>query len=213
MQRVKFDLALLARRDFYVYALFRENGIPFYVGKGSGIRFRQHFWSANLKTKSHKNSIIRGMLAKGIEPIVALLAEGLDAETAYSYEIIWIQALGRLPSGMLTNRTDGGEGSRGFSPETIEFFRQRASGYRHSEATKVKLSAAAKARDPEARKAVGPKISAALKGRTITWQAKMSASLQGRVFTDEWREKLRIASRKRWDREKQKETGDERSLS
>ena len=44
---------------YYVYGLFKPNGVLFYVGKGKGSRINDHFKPSNLKVKSPKASIIK----------------------------------------------------------------------------------------------------------------------------------------------------------
>lgn len=108
------------RNDFYVYALFRENGVPFYIGKGRRDRWAAHTIEARLGRRGHRFNIIRDLLARGIDMPRVKLHEGLTEAVAHEYEIILIKAIGRGRGKLLVNQTDGGDGSSGCfpSPET-----------------------------------------------------------------------------------------------
>lgn len=94
---------------FVVYAYCREDGTYYYIGKGKPSRpYRK-----------------RGY--KGINPPkdrsrILILHSDLSEETAFEYEKKLILFYGRkdLNSGLLRNRTDGGEGSSGWK-HTQEF--------------------------------------------------------------------------------------------
>lgn len=110
----------ILRRDFYVYALFRADGItPFYIGKGRGKRMFIHEKNAHRFT-SHKDNIIRSMLASGIReiPKTKLAEELLDSE-ALQIEMDLILLVGRRPRGPLVNLTKGGDGVSDLSPESV----------------------------------------------------------------------------------------------
>ena len=95
-------------RRFYTYAYLREDGTPYYIGKGTGNRA---FSNNGRRWKSPKKSRI------------ILLKTGLTEEEAFRHEIYMIAVLGRkdLGTGILRNRTCGGEGSGGInSKETRE---------------------------------------------------------------------------------------------
>src|SRR5579859_4183589 len=99
----------LLRSDFYVYVIFRPNGIPCYVGKGHGKRDQLH------EVKGSHNLHLRAIfeLAGGKLPRVRL-REGLTDKEALALEIVFIRAIGReIHGGPLVNQTDGGEGGSG----------------------------------------------------------------------------------------------------
>jgi hypothetical protein len=84
---------------FYTYAWLRENGTPYYVGKGKGNR-----------AYSRRR--------KGCPPRerVLILKQNLTEEEALKHEIYMIYVLGRKDQnekGILINLTNGGEGTSG----------------------------------------------------------------------------------------------------
>ncbi len=107
------------RCDFYVYALFREDGItPFYIGKGRGRRIVIHERDAPRMT-SHKDRIIQNMFKAGITSIPKVkLLENLADPIAKQIEMDLIQLIGRWPTGSLANLTKGGDGVADLSEES-----------------------------------------------------------------------------------------------
>src|ERR1700722_10246381 len=99
----------LVRSDFYVYVLFRENGSPFYIGKGCGRRWFSHEAEAKKLAITPKLAIIRKMLSNNLDIPKIKVHENLDAETALAYEVALIAAVGRFPYGPLVNQTQGGD--------------------------------------------------------------------------------------------------------
>src|SRR5258708_40185602 len=96
--------------NYYVYALFRENSVPFYIGMGHGNRWLNHErWAVRGQT-SHKDNIICKMRSAGIEVPKVKLEENLTKAQAVDLEIHLISILGREPNGPLTNLTKGGDG-------------------------------------------------------------------------------------------------------
>lgn len=89
----------MENNTYYVYAYMRENGTPYYVGKGKEGRA----WSKNhgrISVPKDKNRII-------------MLRENLSEFEAFELEKKLICEYGRkdLGTGLLMNLTDGGEGS------------------------------------------------------------------------------------------------------
>jgi hypothetical protein len=86
-------------KECYVYILFRENGLPFYVGKGSGDRWNDHERREHKKGKTHKDKIVRYMLRNNLSIRKVKFAEGLTHEAALFLEKVLIKKIGsRLPS-------------------------------------------------------------------------------------------------------------------
>jgi DNA-binding transcriptional regulator YiaG len=113
-----------------------ENGIgidfnyaPFYIGKGHDSRLFDHLYEAKSISKyefesiqeekpkynKHKINTINKIHREDKEVIVYKIYENLDEETAYLLEKFFIKLIGRADKklGILTNMTDGGEGSVG----------------------------------------------------------------------------------------------------
>lgn len=132
---------------YYTYAYMREDGTPYYIGKGKGNR-------AFKRTRS-------GVAVPPKERI-KLLVENTTEEWALFIEMCLIDKWGRLNdgTGILENFTDGGEGVSGYAhtAETKEHLRSllggrtahpntlEASKRPKTEETKRKMSKAAQGR-------------------------------------------------------------------
>jgi hypothetical protein len=92
---------------FYTYAYLREDGTPYYIGKGKGKR---------AFTGPHRNVPVP------VKERILLLKTGLTEEEAFRHEIYMIAVYGRKDKGqgILHNFTDGGDGKSGWTtPEEV----------------------------------------------------------------------------------------------
>lgn len=130
-----------AERRYYVYVLFRENGIPFYVGLGQGNRWTSHEGEARRarrRSAKHK-AILRVLAARGHTEVPKVkVREDLNYTEAVAIEHALIKAIGRWPDGPLTNLLDGALAPNGFvmPMSAREKLRTIHTGLRHSNATK-----------------------------------------------------------------------------
>lgn len=177
--------AIVSHCDYYVYALFRENEVPFYIGMGRGERWLEHEKEAGRKN-SPKNKVILKLKRLGMEVGKAKLAENLTRREAHDLETVMIGLVGRRPIGPLTNLNAGGSGGADPSPEV-----------------RAKLVAAANLRNAELIRRnksrvwtaeMRAKASAATK-RLMTEERR--AALSASKLTPAGREKLRAAAKKR----------------
>lgn len=121
---------------FYTYAYLRKDRTPYYIGKG--VRSRLYSSNRTIKKPNDRTRII-------------FLKQNLTEAEAFKHEIYMIAVFGRkdLGTGILHNRTNGGEGSSGVlrSDEYKKKLSERTKGRNnpnygknHSEETKRKQS-------------------------------------------------------------------------
>jgi hypothetical protein len=119
--------------EYYTYAYLREDGTPYYIGKGKAGRIT--------------NNLHRIVVPKEKKRII-YLKKNLTDEEARKHEIYMIAILGRkdLGTGILRNMTDGGEGCAGrrLSKETKKKLSDSHKGKKFTDEHKRKLSEAAK---------------------------------------------------------------------
>jgi hypothetical protein len=114
---------------FYTYAYLREDRTPYYIGKGCGRRICDN----NGRPCKKPADVSR----------IIFLKQNLTEEEAFKHEIYMIAVFGRkdLGSGILHNKSDGGEGSRGYNhtDEAKKKITISKMGHSVSEKTKQKL--------------------------------------------------------------------------
>ena len=167
--------------QYYTYAYLREDRTPYYIGKGKGNRayIRR---KKDIKPPKDKSRII-------------LLKQNLTEEEAFKHEVYMIAVFGRidLGTGILHNRTNGGDGSSGMvhSEETRK--KMSATAKNMSENHKAKISAAAKGRlfSEETR----AKLSAVGKNMSKERRAKMSELHKGKTYSEESKRKMSESSK------------------
>ena len=154
---------------YYTYAYLREDKTPYYIGKGSANRIRQNNGRSCNKPKD-KSRII-------------FLKQNLTEEEAFIHEIYMIAIFGRkdLGTGILHNRTDGGEGSSGLvlSEATKKIMSEAKSGKSKTEEHRKKLSEANKGKN-------NPFYG---KTRTEESRKKQSETRKGMIHLDETKRK------------------------
>src|SRR5271157_91348 len=143
-------------RQFYTYVWLRENGIPKYVGKGSGDRaYEQQGHRIKMPPK---------------EAITVYLCP--DEATALAYERYLIDFRGRIDNGTgcLANLTDGGENPPSW----------RGKKRTHSEDSKKKMSESQKGNKSSVGRVLSDKtkkkISEALVGQKLSEETKRKIS-------------------------------------
>jgi hypothetical protein len=169
---------------YYTYAYLREDRTPYYIGKGKGNRaYRKRY--KGIKPPKDKSRIL-------------MLKQNLTEAEAFRHEVYMINVFGRkdLGTGILHNKTDGGEGNSGFVPseETRRKLSEANKGKITSEETRRKLSEVRKGKTlsvehkrklSEAHKGKNKepmleetkrKLSEAHKGKTLSEQHKRKVS-------------------------------------
>ena len=114
---------------YYTYAYLREDKTPYYIGKGKGSRIYRK--TKRIKPPKDKSRVI-------------YLKQNITEEQAFKHEIYMISVFGRkdLGTGILHNRTNGGDGVSGaiVSEETRKKISVANKGKTHSEEHIRKLS-------------------------------------------------------------------------
>lgn len=165
---------------YYVYMYLRSRdsntvsngkiGTPYYVGKGCKYRA----W------EKHQNVRV----PKDISNII-IIAQELTEEAAFRIEQVQIAIWGRVnnSTGVLRNKTEGGEGS---------------SGFRHTDETKQKMSEQRKGRIPWNKGGTMPEhvrnqLASVNKGKTLTEEhkEKLRQKFKGKTRSIEVRQKIK----------------------
>jgi hypothetical protein len=170
---------------FYTYAYLREDRTPYYIGKGQGRRIYQT--DGKPCNKPPKDRII-------------FLKQNLTEEEAFKHEKYMIAVFGRkdLGTGILHNRSDGGDGPSNLSEETRKKMSEAKRGKKHSEETRKKRSENCKGsknhfygkhHTEEAKE----KLRVINTGKTLSEEQKIKIgeSNTGRILSEQARENIR----------------------
>lgn len=176
---------------YYVYAYIRENGTPYYIGKGKNKRaFSKH--QSGVSVPKNKSRII-------------ILESALTEIGALALERRLIKWWGRkdLGTGILVNKTDGGDGIFGLSDHSRKKMSEAKLGkpgthnIPHSSETKKLISEKLKGKPSKNKGKVlsyqrRKQISESLLGKTLSDETKLkiSSSLIGRKLEDKTKKKL-----------------------
>jgi hypothetical protein len=167
-------------KRFYTYAYLREDRTPYYIGKGSGRRYYSRK-KTDIKPPKDKTRVI-------------LLKQNLTEEEAFKHEIYMISVFGRkdIGTGILHNKSDGGEGPSNFSEEALKKISEASKNRIYSEKTRRKKSKSmtGKFHSEETKK----KIRESKKNISKETREKISKCGKGRLHTEETKEKIRQAN-------------------
>ena len=170
---------------YYCYVYKREDGTPYYIGKGKGSRA---FISNGRITNPPRD-----------RTNIFFACEGVSETEAFEMEVALVSLLGRkdLGTGILRNQTGGGEG---------------ASGLSHSEESKRKMSERlkGKSRTEESKRKMSERKKGQPNGRlgithTEESRSKMSDSHKGKPHSEETKRKISESRKRYWERRRREE--------
>jgi len=149
---------------YYVYSYLREDYSPYYIGKGSGNRA---YTKGPKEVKPPKD-----------RSRVKIIKESLTEEESFDVEKLYILVFGRidLGTGILRNKTDGGDGASGaiVSPEERKRRSERMKGITRPRWIYDKIAASNTGKKASAE--TRAKLSVIHKGKTCTEEHKRNVS-------------------------------------
>ena len=191
--------------NYYVYRIDSLAGVPVYIGKGRGKRYRD---------RAHRSERIKALILAGLTREPVIIRDNLTKEEAYALEVELIAWYGReCDGGSLLNRALGGPGASG-AKYTLEAKanlraaitsrayreKQRAAqtGRKHTPETKEKMAAAKRGKPLSEEHRANVSLSQRGKRASDETRAKISAAHTGRKRSAETRVKMSAALRARW---------------
>ena len=175
------------KNQYYIYSYLREDLSPYYIGKGSG---RRAYTKGPKEVKPPRD-----------KSRVRILKADLTEEEAFLLEKLYILMFGRvdLGTGILRNRSDGGDGSSGriASPEERKKRSEMMKGVKRPQWIYDKIAASNTGKKASAE--TRAKLSAVRKGRTCTEEhkRKVSEAKKGFKHTEEAKQKMSMGHMKK----------------
>lgn len=159
--------------------IFKYDGIdiifnyePFYVGMGYGYRYKRHVTNYEIKLNYNtiKNGKIKHIIEGNFDPLkyVIFYSENISRDEAIRLETLLIKILGRIDNktGILSNLSDGGDGSSGIK-----------SGFKGKTYEEIYgIEKAIKLKNEKRKKLIGNKFGGHNKGKVMSDEQKKNLS-------------------------------------